>query len=70
MDLKNNQITVKELLTNEKARRLIKRELPMALNSQYIMLVRNTTLAQIIEFSKGRFPKAKINRLLEELKKL
>lgn len=70
MDLKNNQITVKEILANPKARSLFQREFPMVMNPRFLHMIQNTSLQVVLEFGKAHVPQAKINRILAELKSL
>lgn len=70
MDLKNNNITVKEILANPKARNLLQREFPMVMNPRFLQLVQNTSLQVVLEFGKTYVSQAKINHILAELKKI
>lgn len=70
MDLKNNNITVKEILANPKARNLLQREFPMVMNPRFLQLVQNTSLQVVLEFGKTYVSQAKINHILVELKKI
>ena len=70
MDLRNNQITVKEILSNPKARGLLQKEFPMIMNPRFLHLVQNTSLQAVLEFGKTYVPQAKINHILSELKNI
>ena len=70
MDLKNGNILIRQLEANPKAKELMLREFPM-LSSQLIRLVRNMTLSQVLDLVKSfHVPQSKINRVLQQLKKL
>ena len=58
MDLKNGNILIRQLEANPKAKELMLREFPM-LSSQLIHLVKSFHV-----------PQSKINRVLQQLKKL
>ncbi len=67
MDLKNNQITVGEILANPQAKDLLKREFPEVANPFLLSLAHSMTLASILELAKGRYPQDRIDRVLTEL---
>ena len=61
MDLKNGNILIRQLEANPKAKELMLREFPM-LSSQ---------LSQVLDLVKSfHVPQSKINRVLQQLKKL
>ena len=70
MDLKNNNITVRELLNNPKARQLLMRELSGYVNPQMLSFASNMSLKTVLGFSRGRVPPQKIENLLAQLKEL
>ncbi len=70
MDLRNNQITVAQLLDNPQARALLDREFPGLSNQPLVRSARGLTLAQVLHLVAGRVSPRKIQYLLEELKKL
>lgn len=67
MDLKNGNITVGELLQNEKARSLFGRISPISMNSPIIKSNRNMTLNQLVRRAKRWMPQKKIDQIIEEL---
>jgi hypothetical protein len=67
MDLRNNQITVGEILTNPQAKALLNREFPEVASPFLLSLAHNMTLASIIELAKGRYSQDKIDKVLAEL---
>ena len=70
MYLKNNNITVRELLNNPKARQLLMRELSGYVNPQMLSFASNMSLKTVLGFSRGRVPPQKIENLLAQLKEL
>ncbi|MDF2567107.1 MAG: hypothetical protein K0R90_563 [Oscillospiraceae bacterium] len=70
MDLKNNQITVRELLANPKAKEILSREFPDLINSPLLGMARNMSLKNVLQLGGGRVPKEKIDRVLKELKSI
>lgn len=70
MDLRNNNITVRELLDNPKARQLLMRELSGYVNPQMLSFASNMSLKTVIGFSRGRMPPQKVEDLLNQLKEL
>lgn len=67
MELRDNQITVGEILANPQAKALLNREFPEVANPFLLSLGRGMTLASILEIAKGRYPQEKIDRALAEL---
>lgn len=70
MDLKNNRITVGELLENPSARAVFQRRFPMVMKHPLLGAARTVTLEQLISFAGAYVPKGIINETLQELKKL
>ncbi len=48
MDLKNYQVTVREILTNPAAKAVIRRELPEVMNSPLLSFAQSMTLRQVL----------------------
>lgn len=67
MELRNNQITVGEILKNPLAKDLLKKEFPEVANPFLLSLAQNMTLASILELAKERYTQEKIDRVLAEL---
>ena len=67
MDLKNNEITVGEIISNPEANALLKREFPDVMNPFMLQLARKMTLAKILDLAKDRYPQEKISRVIAEL---
>lgn len=70
MDLKNNQITIREILANPKAREYIKKENPDILNNPMIGMFQDMTLESLLKYAKEYLPQSKINQILYDLKRL
>ncbi len=70
MNLKNNKITVGELLDDPASRAVFQRRFPMVMKHPLLGAARTVTLEQLIAFAQSYIPPRKINETLEELKKL
>lgn len=70
MDLKNNTITVGELLDHPGARAVLTRRFPMVMKKPLTGAARTVTLEQLLAFISPYMPAALINDTLKELKKL
>ncbi len=70
MNLKNNQITMRELLANPKARALLRREFPDVMNSPLLSFAENMTLQNVLEFARSYVPQHKVRSVMAQLKEL
>ena len=70
MDLKNNEITVGEIITNPTAKALFKREFPEVMNPLMLQLGRRMTLSAVLKLAGSRYPQEKIQKVLSELQML
>lgn len=70
VDLKNNQITVGELLDNPKSRAVFQRRFPMVMKHPLLGAARTVTLEQLVSFAGTYVPKGIIHDTLQELKKV
>lgn len=70
MDLKNNKITVGELLAYPPAKAVFQKRFPMVMRHPMVGAARTVTLEQIIAFAGAYIPKGTINDTLNELKKV
>jgi len=70
MDLRNNLITVGEILNNPKARAILTREFPELSNPLLIAMGRRMTLTDVLMKAHGRYPKEKLDRVLQELREV
>lgn len=70
MNLKNNRITVGELLDYAPAKAVFQRRFPMAMRHPMLGAARTVTLEQLISMAGNYIPQKKIQETLEELKKV
>lgn len=70
MDLKNNKITVGELLDHPGARSVLTRRFPMVMKKPLTGAARTVTLEQLLAFVSPYLPSVVLNDTLKELKKL
>ena len=70
MDLKHNQITMRELLKNKQAYSLIYQEFPMFMTPAILQNIRPLTLQQIIQMVRPYISRPKLNMLLEQLENI
>lgn len=69
MDLKNNKITVGELLDSPASRAVFQRRFPMVMKHPLLGAARTVTLEQVISFAQAYVPKNVVNDTLNELRK-
>ena len=70
MDLKNNQITVREILSNPQAVALFHRELPALASSPMLRMSQSLTLESLLRLAKGNLPSQQIQRILKDLQEI
>lgn len=70
MNLRNGQITLRELLSNPKAYQVLQRESPIPLTHPLVKRAGNMTLNQLLCLAKGRVSQGQVSRILDELKRL
>lgn len=70
MDLKHNQITMRELLRNKQAYSLLYKEFPMFMTPVILQNIRSLTLQQIIQMVRPYISRPKLNMLLEQLENI
>lgn len=70
MDLKNNKITVGELLDHPGARAVLTRRFPMVMKKPLTGAARTVTLEQLLAFVSPYVPAMLLNDALKDLKKL
>lgn len=70
MNLRNNQITLGELLDNPPARAILEKNFGALLAHPLLSKARNMTLAQILELGKKQLPPQIVAQTLEELQAL
>lgn len=70
MDLRNNKITVGELLDNEKSRAVFQRRFGKWMKHPMVTAGRSLTLGQLMELAKVYLPQSIIRDTWNELNKL
>jgi len=70
MDLRNNRITVAELLDNERSRAVFQRRFGKWMKHPMVGAARSLTLAQLMEMAKVWLPQKTIDETWKELKNL
>lgn len=70
MDLKNNRITVGELLDHPKAKAVLVRRFPLVMKKQPTGAARTVTLEQLTAFLAPYIPGGVINDTIRELKNI
>ena len=70
MDLKNNQITVRELLQNPKAKALFQKRFGEWMKHPLFGAAQSLTLAQLMDLAKVYLPPKIIQDTLNDLKRL
>lgn len=68
MDLKDNKIKMGELLKNEEASKIIKREFSEFYTPMLIALSRNMSLESVLSLAQGKVDGARIDRALDALR--
>ena len=69
MDLRNNQITVRELLADPKARQVLARQFPQVINRPIVAKSGSMTLDKAMKLGAAYVPKRVIQETLEELRR-
>ena len=70
MDLRNNQIPVRELLAAPKARQVLARQFPQVINRPIVAKSGSMTLDKAMKLGAAYVPKRVIQETLEELRRL
>lgn len=70
MDLKNNQITIGQLLADPRAREVLARRFPHVVGRPIVAASRNMTLEKIIKLSAAYVPQKVVQETLIELRRL
>lgn len=70
MNLRNHQITVKELMADPGARAVLQRRFPKVMGHPAMSAAQTLTLAQVLEFAKLYVPQSVVQETLKELQKL
>lgn len=70
MDLKNNLITVKELLDNDSARAVLERLAPQLLHHPMLGMAKGMTLEKVLSLVGSAIAPEQLHHLLDELQKV
>ena len=70
MDLRNNQITLGELLDYPPAKKILARRFPLVINRPIVANSRPRTLERVIKLGSAYVPKKVIQETLQELKQV
>ena len=70
MNLKNNHITVRELLDNPKSKAILERRFPEAMRLPIVAMSGSMTLERAIMMASAYIPKSAIQETLRELQDL
>lgn len=70
MNLKNNRITVGELLDYAPAKAVIQKRFPMVMRHPMVGAARTMTLEQILAAAQSYIPEKKLQETLSELRKV
>ncbi len=70
MDLRNNQITLGELLDDPRSRAVFQKKVPMLSKHPVKGAARTVTLEQLADFMSGWVPQMLINSVMQDLRKL
>ena len=70
MNLKNNKITVGELLDHAPAKAVIQKRFPMVMRHPMMGAARTMTLEQILSAASAYIPEKKLQETLSELRKV
>jgi len=70
MDLKNQKITVGELLDDPRSRAVFQRRFGHLMNSPLVRAGRSLTLEQLIALASAKLPRQVIQETLEELRRV
>ncbi|WP_341480870.1 hypothetical protein [Lawsonibacter celer] len=69
LDLKNNKITVGELMDHPGARAVFQKRFPMVMKHPLLGAARTVTLEQVLAFAQAYVPPKKINETLNDLRR-
>ena len=69
MDLKNNKITVGDLMDHPGARAVFQKRFPMVMKHPLLGAARTVTLEQVLAFAQAYVPPKKINETLNDLRR-
>ena len=70
MDLKGDQITVRELLSNPGAKKIMERRFPAIMKSPMVAMAGDMKLSTVVSLAKGRVPDREVMAARQELERL
>jgi hypothetical protein len=70
MDLRNNQITIKELYNNVTAALILEKHIPLLINSNIFFLYPNMTLENLFRYFIGRVSQEHFEMIIRELEQI
>ena len=70
MDLRGGAVTLGEIVSDPRARRLVEREFPGLLRHPFARRFMGMPLSKALKLARGRFPEDNIERLLTGLREL
>ncbi|MBQ6998897.1 MAG: hypothetical protein IJN62_03820 [Clostridia bacterium] len=65
-----NNMTVGQVLANEKAKSILAREFPTLINTPIVKLYSSKTVKQVLALAAGKVPQDKIQRIIKELEQV
>lgn len=65
-----NNMTVGQVLANDKAKSILAREFPTLINTPIVKLYSSKTVKQVLALAAGKVPQDKIQRIIKELEQI
>ncbi len=65
-----NNLTVGQVLANNKAKAILAREFPTLINTPIVKLYSSMTVKQVLALAKDKVPRDKIQRIIKELEQV
>ncbi len=65
-----NNMTVGQVLANEKAKSILAREFPTLINTPIVKLYSSKTVKHVLALAAGKVPQDKIQRIIKELEQV
>ena len=70
MDLRNGNITLREVMANPKAKALLQREFSQMVSGPMLMLGQGMSLSRILSHARGKVPQQKLDDVIRQLREL
>ena len=70
MNLKGGNVTICEIMNNPKGFAIMKREFPGLIGTPMFKLAQGMTLNKVVQHWGNKIPKAKIDSIIDELKRI